>query len=1034
MTLVLLSDNSQRWLVMLTCEASVVALCFMYGNTRIFFLSEYIVKIKSRFVAISWVFALIFTLAMFATPQISHAESYYPIRPDDSRAVDFTKEAFSAHADGVGDDADALQQAINRVQETTGAGVLLVPEGRYRLSKTVYVWQGIRLLGYGAKRPIFVLGSNTPGYQEGTGRYMIHFADNRPDEGGPIVDATEFTFFSGMSNIDFELQDGNPAAIAVRFHVAQHSALTHMDFQIGTARAAVEDIGNQASDIHVHGGEYGIITRRTAPVWQFLLMDSSFDNQRVAAIHTQEAGFTLVRVRFNNMPVALQIAQGQVEQLYGRDLQMEKIRDAVFVAGNARNSHSAVTLVNVACSDVPRFFGGDKPIKAPARHYVMDRFSLGLEIGSDGREQGIALQHQERAVTQPGPPTPTDIPSLPPMEQWINVHTLGVKGDGITDDSEALLAAIEKHPALFFPSGSYRVSRSLVLKPDTVLIGLNPGTTQVSLIDNSREFSGEGEPVGMIVAPKDGRNIISSIAITTGSSNPRAAAVIWMAGPNSLMDDVSFPGRGFIGSGFRGFGIPSQVRAALSSSSSMSAQGSRPNFASSPVAADLLITNGGGGIFRNNWPHGTNAKIGLRVENTETPGIIYQMSVEHHMRVESEFHKVRNWQIYAFQTEEENPAGAEAYALDIEDSQGLSFANTYMYRVSRNVLPKTHAIIVRRSDQVTFENVKVFSQTRLAFDNAVLNESNNASVRSHFFTRFSVNKGANPPITIAPLAKIFAQGAKLEQLASGFSNASGLTANDVGTVFFTDAVKGKIYRWNDSANKTEVLAEISGQPQVLGFVPPASLLAIANERAVYHLDSNAPGAAQLVSETAEALPETVLLLPVGLHNQLSVMQDMLERRGYVYRPRSNTAIVSMVSNEHRGYFYAPDSRTAIMAGGTWRPNLQSSQLATFVPGTSHYLTSEDDGRTYLAKLENDGKLSTTVFAERGGTSVVTDTAGNVYIASGQVWIYDRTGKQLGVLEIPERPSSLVFGGPDRRTLYIAARGSLYAIRTKSPGR
>jgi sugar lactone lactonase YvrE len=123
-----------------------------------------------------------------------------------------------------------------------------------------------------------------------------------------------------------------------------------------------------------------------------------------------------------------------------------------------------------------------------------------------------------------------------------------------------------------------------------------------------------------------------------------------------------------------------------------------------------------------------------------------------------------------------------------------------------------------------------------------------------------------------------------------------------------------------------------------------------------------------------------------------------------------------------------------MAGGTWRPNLQSSQLAPFAPGTSHYLTSEDDGRTYRVTLEPDGKLSSTVFTERGGTSVVTDAAGNVYIASGDVWIYDREGKPLGVLEIPERPGSLAFGGEDRRTLYIAARTSLYSIRTKVPGR
>jgi len=221
---------------------------------------------------------------------------------------------------------------------------------------------------------------------------------------------------------------------------------------------------------------------------------------------------------------------------------------------------------------------------------------------------------------------------------------------------------------------------------------------------------------------------------------------------------------------------------------------------------------------------------------------------------------------------------------------------------------------------------------------------------------------------------------------------------------------------------------------VLGFVAPDHLLAIANERAVYRLSATTPGPAEPVVETAEALPQTTLLLPVGLHNQLAVMHDMMERRGYVYRPRSNTAIVSVVSDEHRGFFYAPGTRTAIMAGGTWRPNLQSSQLAPFASGSTHYLTSEDDGRTYRVTLEADGKLSSTVFAERGGTAVVTDAAGNVYIAGSEVWVYDRNGRPLGVLEVPERPGSLAFGGPDGRTLYIAARTSLYSIRTKTASR
>ncbi len=87
---------------------------------------------------------------------------------------------------------------------------------------------------------------------------------------------------------------------------------------------------------------------------------------------------------------------------------------------------------------------------------------------------------------------------------------------------------------------------------------------------------------------------------------------------------------------------------------------------------------------------------------------------------------------------------------------------------------------------------------------------------------------------------------------------------------------------------------------------------------------------------------------------------------------------------------------------------------------------------YLTATDN-GKLATSLFAERGGTSVVSDEAGNAYIAGDQVYIYNRDGKQIGVLEVPERPGSLAFGGLDKRTLFIGARSSIYAIRTAAPG-
>jgi sugar lactone lactonase YvrE len=64
---------------------------------------------------------------------------------------------------------------------------------------------------------------------------------------------------------------------------------------------------------------------------------------------------------------------------------------------------------------------------------------------------------------------------------------------------------------------------------------------------------------------------------------------------------------------------------------------------------------------------------------------------------------------------------------------------------------------------------------------------------------------------------------------------------------------------------------------------------------------------------------------------------------------------------------------------------------------------------------------------------VTDVAGNIYIAEGQLYVYNSAGKPIGMVEVPERPGSLAFGGSDHRTLYIGARGSLYSIRTEAAG-
>lgn len=280
--------------------------------------------------------------ASFSDPHLR--ESLYTQRPPDSLAIDPDGVA----GDGTTDDTNALQKAIDRVADTTGTGSLFLREGRYRISHTLHLWSGVRLIGYGAQRPTLVLAANTPGFQSGheflgTGRYMLQFASRKPAEGAPVADANEFTFYSGISNVNFEVGEDNAAAICVRFHVAQHSFLSHMRFAVGSGRAALEDVGNQADTLEMDGGEYGILSVRTSPAWQFLLMDSYLHGQRTAAIHTEEVGMTLIRDTVEQTPIAVEIPAKMPEQLYARDLLLRGITRAALVLGDTGSQHHQVS-------------------------------------------------------------------------------------------------------------------------------------------------------------------------------------------------------------------------------------------------------------------------------------------------------------------------------------------------------------------------------------------------------------------------------------------------------------------------------------------------------------------------------------------------------------------------------------------------------------------------------------------------------------------------------------------------------------------
>jgi gluconolactonase len=73
--------------------------------------------------------------------------------------------------------------------------------------------------------------------------------------------------------------------------------------------------------------------------------------------------------------------------------------------------------------------------------------------------------------------------------------------------------------------------------------------------------------------------------------------------------------------------------------------------------------------------------------------------------------------------------------------------------------------------------------------------------------------------------------------------------------------------------------------------------------------------------------------------------------------------------------------------------------------------------------------------ERGITDGLrVDIKGNLYeTGPGGVWIISPEGKHLGTIRAPEQSTNIGFGDADKKTLYIAARTSIYKIRVSTPG-
>jgi len=993
------------------------------------------------------------------------AASIFATRLDDPKAVYLTAQDFGARADGQADDSAAIQAALDKAW-TPREGIVFLPSGRYRISRTIYIWPGERIFGYGATRPVIVLGDNTPGFQKEAG-VMVMFTGAKPGDkampGGrvpfsppgtvppndAIADANPNTFYSAMSNIDIEIGAGNAAAIAVRFHVAQHSYLSHMDFHLGSGLAGVYMAGNEAEDLHFFGGRYGILTEKTSPAWQFTLIDSTFEGQREAAIREHEAQLTLIRDSFRNVPTAIDIDPQYSDELWVKDCRFEDVPHAAVVIGNEKSPLTEIGFQNAVLRNVPvlaRFRDSGKTIPGKGAIYRVNEFNFGLIVPGEGVMGSMGMRNDAVPLAAAPAPLPPAIRSLPATSEWTNVRELGVKGDGETDDTAAIQRAIEAHRVLYFPSGHYIVSDAIALKSDTVMIGLHPTMTQFDLADSTPGYQGVGSPKAVIEAPAGGRNILSGFGVSTGGINPRAVGVLWKAGEDSLIDDVRFLGGH--GSGTN----PYNNNHTSDSDIHRRWDGQYPS---------LWVADGGGGTFADIWTPDTFAQAGFYVSNTQTPGHVYELSTEHHVRNEIKFEHVENWDVNAPQTEEEAGESPESLSLEIDSSKNITIANYHGYRVTRSRAPFATAVRLYSSSEIHFRNVHVNAESgygicdengcgtflrvsKFPDENAIQDMTHHLEVREREFAVLDIPADPSKP-SPRDASAVLALGAKVEKLEDGFFSISGATIDKDGKLYFVDHHEQRIYVWSSPEGLT-IASDHPLDAVNLAFDGSGDLLVVSSagpEGTVYsfHPQMSDGLISPLMPQKTASHPGASVILPANYWNN-GEFKDQLNFETLIFKTLPEMFLEDVTTPKAREYL-SPDGSVVLPAGRVfqqgppdasgWRfsDNLDTYGLLVAAPGQRVYVSSASEDRTYSALVDPDGTLSDLrVFADRGGESVAQDGRGNVYVANGQIFVYDKSGKQIAEIDVPERPIDIVFGAADRRTLFILAHHALYAVKVR----
>jgi len=274
-------------------------------------------------------------------------------------------------------------------------------------------------------------------------------------------------------------------------------------------------------------------------------------------------------------------------------------------------------------------------------------------------------------------------------------------------------------------------------------------------------------------------------------------------------------------------------------------------------------------------------------------------------------------------------------------------------------------------------------------------------------------------------SRLIADGATLKKVASEYKFTEGPASDAAGNVYFTDQPNDRIIMWSVVDQNVYIYMKGTGRSNGLYINNEGHILACADlNNELWEIDHTTLAHKVLVSDFEG--------------KKLNGPNDLwMDSKGGIYftdpfYKRAYWTRTEKEIEEENVYYLSPDRKhLQKVADGFVRPN----GIVGSKNGKKLYVADIGDKKIYQYKIGKTAKLGARKqFADMGSDGMTTDSKGNIYLTGKGVTIFNKKGKKIGHIDVPENWSANVcFGGKNQSTLFITAMGSLYTIEMKMRG-